>query len=140
MHYKRNLIKGKHCFQCKLKQTQYQTTFKPKGMQSCQIYHDVLKLTHTSDKLVITCFEVYGSCSVSRSPDFVNSIKQSHCFSSSKTFVALRIITFRHLICKKQSTQTVKTIIPSTFSLQCRSWLQHIYNIKQKLVFSFISM
>jgi len=69
------------------------------------IYHNIciLKVTRTSDKLVVTCFDMNGSSNVSRSLDFVNSIKQSHCFSISELSVALRIITFWHFICKKKT-------------------------------------
>jgi hypothetical protein len=69
----------------------------------CIIIHNIWKLTHTSDKLVVTCFDMYGSSNVSRSLDFVNSIKQSHCFSISEISVALRIITFWHFICIKKN-------------------------------------
>lgn len=104
------------------------------------MYHNIWKLTRTSDKLVVMCFDMYGSSNVSRSLDFVNSIKQSHCFSSSETFVALRIITFWHLICKKKTlSQTVKQLVYCfTFRyIQNRSWSKIIKKKKEKTFISF---
>jgi len=83
--------------------TKFQIIFKAQGNEIMRMHHYIGKLVrvHTSDKLVAAFFDTYGSSNASRSLDFANSIQQSHCFSSSETFVALRIITFWHLICKK---------------------------------------
>ena len=87
-----------------------------------------MKVVHTSDRLVVTSFDTYGSSNASRSLDFANSIQQSHCFSISGTFVALRIITFSHLICKKNSNyfKQLKPVLLQYFHYIIRSWSQQI--------------
>jgi len=81
-------------------------------IESCYIHHNICiwKVARTSDKLVVTCFDMNGSSNVSRSLDFVNSIKHSHCFSISEISVALRIITFWHFICKKKTFSQTASI------------------------------
>lgn len=60
--------------------------------------------THTSERLVVKLLVKYGSITDNMPlDDLVSSMRQSHCASSSMKFVAVRTITFLHLIYIKQS-------------------------------------
>lgn len=62
----------------------------------------IVNLARTSDWVVLKRLDTNGSANARRPLEFVNSIRQSHCPSSSVTFVAVRMITFRHSIYNKK--------------------------------------
>lgn len=91
----------------------------------------ISKLTRTSERSVFKHFVTCCSINANMPLDLVSSIRQSHCFSSSITFVAVRIITFWHLICKKQSLHFWPCIFSSYINIyKCmdrpREWLQNL--------------
>lgn len=76
---------------------------------------------YTSESVVLRCFDTKGASSIRGSLAVVKSSKQSHCSSSSVTFVAERMITFWHLICKEKllHAQTIKMLLQTTPTILC---------------------